>query len=520
MRTQLLPGALAAALLLILSFVSCKEDSFTADDALGLVPATSATVGRIDIPTLMQKADFAAIRQGDMYRDAVADTRDDNPTLAQVMEEPETSGVDLDQMAYFFVDVNPEKASESFKGLLLSLKDANLFETLVRSQGADVRSKGDFHYLLSDKDKIIAWTDGFALFGNSEALINLVEKAETVLNTQPEESAARHKDLRKAFSQSHDISFWFSSNSLAVSPEAQLGGSLAELDEDDLKNNYAHGYLDFLDGRIEGETRLFLTNKLARELNKLFRDEVRTDFARYIPREGVALLLTNALNIEGIEEVISARSQSKGFLEFGMKDYDLKIKDIRETFGGDIALISVEKEGGRKSGLFVTDIKDEAKLQRILNIALEKESLEREADNRYKLLSSADRFAEDMFKIDFEDGAPRLVVQDKLLFISGDPAWLEQVQKGGYAKGDRLEGDLRGRLDQHLFATYINTRLLGAFDGDPELAGVKDLDIQADRSKISLRMRMEEEQMNALKYLFQRAEQQYEREEDREPELQ
>ncbi|MDV7402830.1 hypothetical protein RZS08_66015, partial [Arthrospira platensis SPKY1] len=102
----------------------------------------------------------------------------------------------------------------------------------------------------------------------------------------------------------------------------------------------------------------------------------------------------------------------------------------------------------------------------------EEGSLEQEAANRYKMLSSGSSFKDDLFRIDFEDGSPRLVVQDKLLFISGDAGWLEQVQKGGYAKGERLEGELRGRLDQHLFATYINTRLLGAFDGDPELAGV------------------------------------------------
>lgn len=500
--------ALFALAALFLS--SCKKDLATADDALRIIPATAASVVRIDIPALMEKSDYETFRKTEMYRDALEEARSENPALARVMEDPAASGVDLEQMAYLFMDVNPEKTNEIFNGMLVMLADPRKFEELVGTVGA-VTSKGAFRYLLHDNDKIIAWNEEFALYGYSDAFINLVDKAEAVFSTVPEESVVQHKDLRKAMAETHDMSLWFSSTPLAGSPELGMGLSIAEIDEEALKDNFVHGYLDFLDGAIEGKARLFIQAKLAKDLNKLFNDQVTTDFSKYLPEKGISLLMVNSINIRGIDELLSARSQSKGFLEFSIKEYDLTFEDFRESFGGDIALAAVGKE--KKIGLFATNVLDETRAARFIESAVEAGVLEKEPGEIYKITKygNVSGGGRNQFQITFDDGAPRLLIRDGMLFITGDEMWIEKLHSGGFAKGERLKGEMADAISRKLFYGYFDAEALRSLNRETGDLSVRDIDIQADRSEIDLRIRMNDEKTNALKAIFQAAEKQYEK---------
>ncbi|MBK7407451.1 MAG: hypothetical protein IPJ40_04790 [Saprospirales bacterium] len=92
MNTQKILPSIAGALLLIAILAACKKDLVTTDDALGLIPQEAFSVVRVDIPALLKKSDFETIRESDMFREAVADAREDNPTLAKVMENRNRRG--------------------------------------------------------------------------------------------------------------------------------------------------------------------------------------------------------------------------------------------------------------------------------------------------------------------------------------------------------------------------------------------------------------------------------------------
>lgn len=500
------------ALLLAITFVSCKKDTLTTDDALRLIPQSAVTIVRLDIPAMMKKADFEAIRNTAMYREEVEKAREENPALARAMENPEESGIDLGKMGYVFFQANPENTRETFNGLLVSLSDSKKLEELAKAEG-DVSSKGQFRYVVGDDDRIIAWTKEAALFGNSNDFINLVDKAEKIFQTKPGESVIQDRDLQKAFAENHDLTLWFNSNPISGSPDVNMGISMAELDAEAMKDNYIHGHMDFLDGRIEGTADLFLQPKLTKDLYKLFNDEVGSDFAKYVPADHLAVLVTGALSVRGIDEVLSARSQSRGFLEFTLKEYGITMKDIRETFGGDVVVAAVGQEGSDKHvGLLATNILDDKKLQLFLDIAVEKGSLEKERENQYKLVNA--RFGGDstFFTVTMDDGAPRLLVKDGFLFVCGDENWLHKLETGGFDASEQLKGDILKKSGNHVFSLYLDSDGLRSFNKKAGEYSMKDMQMQASKEKVDLLIRMKDGKMNALKALFLEAEREYERE--------
>ncbi len=325
------------------------------------------------------------------------------------------------------------------------------------------------------------------------------------------DAIVNNKDLQKAMAEAHDMSLWFSSTPFSESPDVQMGLSMAELDQDALKDNYVHGYMDFLPGKIEGKARLFLQPKLSKDLDKLFNDKVSTDFSKYIPNDQVSMLLVNAINIKGIDEVLSARSQSKGFLDFSLKQYDLSVKDFREAFGGDIALAAVGQEGSdRRIGMFATKVLDKKVAQKFIDKAMEGGALEKEPGDVYKLTGNFSGTGN--FSVTFDDNSPRLLIRDDILFITGDEMWIEKIQAGGFPRGERIKGERADRLNDHLFYAFFDGKGLVSFNKESADLSVKDTEIKATRGEVSMTVRMNDEKTNALKAMFESAERKYEEE--------
>lgn len=119
--------------------------------------------------------------------------------------------------------------------------------------------------------------------------------------------------------------------------------------------------------------------------------------------------------------------------------------------------------------------------------------------------------SDNLFQITFDDGAPRLLIKDNILFICGDEMWLEKLENGGFPSKDRLKGDLLAKSTQNLFFAFFNANALRSMNHEFKDNSVMDLDIQVSRKKAQLNIRMNEEKINALKAMIQAAEAQYEK---------
>ncbi|MBK7407450.1 MAG: hypothetical protein IPJ40_04785 [Saprospirales bacterium] len=147
---------------------------------------------------------------------------------------------------------------ESFGGFMLSLADADKFEELVKSE-AQVTAKGSFRYAMGEKDGIVAWTKDVALFGFSNAQLNLVEQAQQILTPKNLSPVFTTRSCKTAFAEAHDLTFVVRFQPTFRIPRHPNGFIAGRDGSRCLKDNFITGHLDFLEkGRIEGVADLDL----------------------------------------------------------------------------------------------------------------------------------------------------------------------------------------------------------------------------------------------------------------------
>ncbi|MEO1713423.1 MAG: DUF4836 family protein, partial [Bacteroidota bacterium] len=443
------------ALAVISLFTACQSDGLGSSSADGLVviPQDASVVMRFDIPSMLEKMDFESVKNTPEYKEAVKEAANGQVVLEKAMLDPAASGIDLEQAAYFTVASNPEKMNEDFLGMVFSLADKGKFEALVAEFGSKTAASG-YDYISPDRKAIIAWNDQFAVVGGSEGYIDLAERAASFLTQEKSTSVADVPDLRKAMKADHDITTWFSSNTIAESPQIAMAMGMAEINPEALKENYVHGYVDFLPGKVEGRANLFAQKELTKDLDKLFRDKPAVDVTDYLPGENLNLILANSLSPRGIYEVLAARPQSQGLADYSLKQYGLTVADVANAWKGDIILAEYQKSANEKSAIFATGIADLEKFKQVLQIGEDGGILSPIGENAWVLLNTNQFPMSSAYEINFEDGQPHAIIVDDILFISGDKELLEQIQSGKLAKRDRINGDITDIVYDNVFTMY------------------------------------------------------------------
>ena len=184
MKTAFRNLAFAAASFLVLA--SCKK-SVNFDDAAQAIPKNATSVTAMNLPSLMQKADFESVKQMDFYKEAIADADKDNPTVASIMRDPKKSGVDFTKNVYFVQDYNLGGLDGygAEMTILMSLTDAAAFEAIVKSGKTDVKietkdgvkyvinmpkpepenAADGMNFVVKRSNSFVAWTDKMAVVG-------------------------------------------------------------------------------------------------------------------------------------------------------------------------------------------------------------------------------------------------------------------------------------------------------------------------------------------------------------------
>ncbi|RMG79992.1 MAG: DUF4836 family protein, partial [Bacteroidetes bacterium] len=318
---------------------ACKSDLFEPKDAAAHIPADVTAITAINARQLMQKADFEAVKEMEFYQAALAEAQKNSPAIAEVMVNPELSGIDLDKNIYITYDLNPKNPEEIFVATVFSIKDRKAFESLLKNADPDVviEDKDGFSAVTKYPRQIVAWNDEIGVFGGANSRdIALLDKARDIFETKSETSIAQNKNLRETLSGKHDLSSWLSTDPIAQNPQAGMAMAFLDLDKDALKNNQIHSAVDFKDGQIAGHSDFFISEGLGENfIGKFFKSEIQTDFTKYIPTQNLLSATTLALDIRGMDEFLSQRPQTRDMLVFMAKDAGLEYKDLVETFDGD-----------------------------------------------------------------------------------------------------------------------------------------------------------------------------------------
>jgi len=495
----------------------CKRDAprmnfsfkgFTGD-ALTHIPASASMVGRIDIQALMDKSDFEEMKDMAFYRDMVKEAESEKKIVAEMLENPELSGIDLSELMYFFAAPTENNSRESFGGVVCKLDDATRFGTLVAAiDGMNIKEKEGYFLAIGKDDTAIGWTDDLAVIGGGKGR-DFENNIVKIFNTEKDNSIATNPALKKAFAKRHDISVWAGSDALAESvyEDMRLQLSFMGLKKKDLKDNHFNSYIDFEDGFMLADSRYLLSDALDKEFEMLTGKEVTTDFTPYIPAENLNSAMSMALNYEGIYKKLK-ESGMMGLANISLSGYDLTVEDIAKTFENDLAFVSYNNgKGVVPSALFITEIRDKKRLNQLLAIGEKMGVLSPLSGGEYRILGVGSVF--DKMSGKRGTGVVRLLVDGDRMFITDRADILTQVKRGSFARADRVSGKAAVVLKGHTMGMYVDAKGVENIAEELDENYVEDVlfTVNADKSEVIVNMLNKNQ--NSLKSFVEMLNEQY-----------
>jgi len=486
---------------------ACKNPLTTASDSLTTIPPEVSSVTSIDIAKLMEKVDYESVKKMEFFQENLSELRKENPALAKVVEDPKSSGIDLNSKAYFYIDLNGNNPEESFSGFVVSIADKSKFESLLTAANVgNIVSKEGYQQAIQGGRGIIAWNDKTAVMGGSSNDVDLGAYVAKIFTTSKENSVANNDDLKTCFSGNHDIMSWFSSNTIAANPQAGMMAAFANIDSDALKDNFMHSFVDFEKGEINSTAQYFLNKGLTKDLDLFFKDEVKTDFSKYVPAENLNFAMSTAIDFNGINQVLSERPQAKSFANFALKEYGLTLDNISDAFNGDLLLSTYENEGDNgTTGLFMTKISNIEVFYKFSALALEYELITKSEDGLYQINGNGFNQAMSGFGPGSSriNTAGKILIHDDMMFISGDENLLANI-KAGSLKGGTVKKDVYKLLSGQIFGLFTDfDAIKKGRDDMKEMEKIKDIRATANRKSSTMNIEMHDKKVNSLKLIFE-----------------
>jgi len=480
---------------------SCQNSAPLSDDALVNIPSTSSSVTSINMKRLMDKADFAEVQKMSFYKDMIKDASS-NPGIVAVLNDPYKSGIDLDVNVYMTQEMNidPDKG---FTAVVATLKDKAAFEALLTADGnVDIKSGEGFQYFQPDRNGIISWNNNIAVFGMTQSpSVDLNESITKIYSTTAETSVANNEDLKKCFAKDADMVSWFSSNSMAES--AAQGGMnmqmmMAGFSPELLKDNYAHSYFNFEKGEIVSESNYRINEKLADDYRHLFKDEVKTDFSKYVPADNLVYAVTAGLDIKGVKMILEKKGMS-GFVNNSvLKQYGLTVEGIANTFDGDLLISGHKIDGEINPNLLIAmKVNDMDYFKQIMDLGKE-----------YNIVTSTEEGVYNVSGLHPRDGLganPQLYINGDMVFLGDGNVSIAKIKSGDWSKGTLVDGKVKNIISDNILGAFVNFQTIGKYlEGQGmNLDGMTDGIMSFDRDDAQLKVEMKDKSINSLKALFQ-----------------
>lgn len=490
-------------LILMLSLIlfglgSCQQEKASSEDALKYVPQEALSVTSMDVAGLMEKADFEAVKDMEMFKDMVTNVQEYNPSLAALLQDPASSGIDLEQPVYWVQTLNKDNPAEMFTALMGSVKDPAQVQETMKLFGSTEQSGEGFTYM-EEKNNIVAWNNDLALLATSQGYMDLPAEVSKIFSTGEETNILNNPKIKAFTEAEHDLKSFATLDVIPDIADAALAISMAGIDPESLRGGYTYGYTDFEKGKIDGQANWSFKQEFTKHIAPFFKDAPKADLSKQLPAEDQLLLFSGALSPEGINLIFSERPQFKGMVNYGLQASGLKLMDFLKAMGGDLALAMYGKDM-----LMVTDIRDQEAFDKILNAGVQLNSLRVEGEGLYGLTDgSIDLYAsQNTFLLDMGDYA----------YLSSNKDMLGQIQSGELKLGgDKQTAKL---AKDNVMALYWNLQAFQQMAADEKISGGVDLEnvlktlnashleMNVTRDGMGLEAVMNDKEANALAVLL------------------
>ncbi len=463
-------------------FVACKKkDASLAERALlAHIPTEATAVVEFRTKVLFEKADVEAIKKSDKFQSILKKYDKEAPALAEILRNPAQSGVDLEQNAYMTFLVNSENTEETLPCLLVGIKDAAQFKVLLdHAAFQDFTNKEIYTYCVK-AGKIVAWSENFAILAEDKRGTDVIAFFDQFFKLKEEQSMQKKEALLNYFAQNHDISLWATTNAYTKS-----GGVLSIL-PNDLKDNFAQGYLDFLKGEITGKVDFLFQEGFKQQIHHVFKDKINSDFAQYIPNTNYQFVASLGVNIKGIYQKLSENIQMRGMIDMVLGGYHVSMEDFPKAFDGDVLVVGLE-EG---KNLVALKINDKPTAQKFLNAAEGMNLLKKESDAVYSY-SNQLNFSSTESSNNLISG--KLFVNNDVVVFSDNGALMQKIIGGGLLTSEHLEANRAAALNQSIFSVLSKD-----ITHNGQAAGIEKSDFYLTINQANLHILMKNKEKNAL----------------------
>jgi Domain of unknown function (DUF4836) len=469
----------AAASFLI--FTACKK-TVNLNDVSTAIPKNALSVTSVNVNSLMQKADFESVKNMEFYKDGIGKLSNENPALAEIMKNPTKSGIDLTKNIYLTQDLNIRagRSSNADMTILMSLSNISDFETMLKAgKVGNIEKKDGVNFINLKKEINETNADGFTISSNLNSMVAWNEKMAVLssnsnentvdegnpaqggkggtsilkyFNTKPEESISKNEMFNKAMSATHDINSFMSFDKYA---EEMKGAAAAmNVDPKALVGNYFTGYGDFEKGQIVSKSEFNINKILVKEWGILFKNNVKTDFSKYINGQNVGFAMTMGLDMKGLKEIINTNQQFKIAAEMAKGRSEFSIDDLCKALDGDM-VIAANPKGKDWEGVMGFKIADKAAIQKLLNMLSQKEVILKMSDSEFTFSKSVDMLSKGYVG---ENG--KLRIKDDILFVGSNEAVSQMTGNGS------VKAEIKEALNKNIFGMYANFNQIFANSDD------------------------------------------------------
>ncbi len=274
----------------------------------------------------------------------------------QIIENPLSSGLMLDEYMYVFVKMEEEAP---IIGVVSGMNDVGKFESILASIKKEISSEfiemEGYTYVQPDKEGAIAWNEKqmivLASPDNDEFEASYwTGSFDKMFNPVKEESITSLVDFKDFLGKMKDLNLWISSNEMRGLIEKVKPG---DLDIDlpvQLYNNYAQIYCEFANGAmyINGETHF--SEEVEKNIEELLvmNPSLNEEMLKLAPAGNLLLAMAGSMDFEKVQNLVKKFAPPK-LGEVGNKVEQatgVPAEEFLDAFTGDftIAVNGIEGE--------------------------------------------------------------------------------------------------------------------------------------------------------------------------------
>ena len=491
--------------ILIICFSCQNESEKGADNALEAIPLNSTIVTAFDLPTLMEKANFEAIKKMDFYRFFMEKAEEESDILATVLANPENAGIDLTKNAYVSIELNPDNPEEIYTGIIFNLVSPEDFSNFANSfREVQTGQRAGYQYADLNEATQLAWNDRIGVLALGEGIYETEEVVNSFFAPNTETSLANNKNLTTLLSKNHDVTTWLTSNALAQNKNAKFVLSLAKIKPEALDDNFIHGHVDFEAGKVNTQLNYFFQDALIEDVNLLFKENVKTNFAPYVSGENLNIYLSAALDFAGLHTALSKRPQVKMFADFALKGYGLSIDKLKSALDGDFVFATYTGNiNNRPEGLFAIKLNNQAQFEAFLAIAEENDLVTKTGNGRYIIAPSLHKMVANILPIELGSAFDnQLMLHNGIAFISGSIDRLDKIEDNTIKSTKQLPTNINEMVQTNPLALFIDFNSLKRV-GMLNTESLNLLEFVGNKKGANLEVAMQKEGINSLQAIFE-----------------